>query len=209
MRSFRRRFAGAALLGLLLPIQMHAQEVKAGSPVSVTVRGILSASFFAQDALFGLGNGHQRWSRQLPTRPRGGPVLFDKRVMVVLADGRLAQFAADDKGTTLTEEPSPDASIRVLGFGASPDGQLIAAVGAPADNSRQLMAWRAASLEWQTPQTPPVHGNWGEKLPVVYRWAYAYGANGGPQDYIAQNAPPEAGGIEPDHHGHAGEGVRA
>ena len=21
--------------------------------------------------------------------------------------------------------------------------------------------WRAASLEWQTPQTPPVHGNWG------------------------------------------------
>ena len=59
MRSFRRRFAGAALLGLLLPIQMHAQEVKAGSPVSVTVRGILSASFFAQDALFGLGNGQK------------------------------------------------------------------------------------------------------------------------------------------------------
>ncbi|MBS0452940.1 MAG: cbb3-type cytochrome c oxidase subunit I [Proteobacteria bacterium] len=69
--------------------------------------------------------------------------------------------------------------------------------------------WRAASLEWQTPQTPPVHGNWGEALPVVYRWAYAYGANGGPDDFIAQNAPPEAGGIEPDHRGHAGEGVRA
>ncbi|MBS0343986.1 MAG: cytochrome c oxidase subunit I, partial [Proteobacteria bacterium] len=68
--------------------------------------------------------------------------------------------------------------------------------------------WRAASLEWQTPQTPPVHGNWGEKLPVVYRWAYAYGANGGPDDFVAQNAPPEAGGIEPDHRGHAGEGVR-
>lgn len=69
--------------------------------------------------------------------------------------------------------------------------------------------WRAASLEWQTPQTPPVHGNWGEKLPVVYRWAYAYGANGGPHDYIAQNAPPEAGGIEPDHRGHEGKGVTA
>lgn len=69
--------------------------------------------------------------------------------------------------------------------------------------------WRAASLEWQTPQTPPVHGNWGEKLPVVYRWAYAYGANGGPHDYIAQNAPREAGGIEPDHRGHEGKGVTA
>jgi len=67
--------------------------------------------------------------------------------------------------------------------------------------------WRAASLEWQTPQTPPVHGNWGEHMPVVYRWAYAYGANGGPDDFIAQNAPPEAGGIEPDHRGHAGQEV--
>ncbi|MGR4868695.1 cbb3-type cytochrome c oxidase subunit I [Variovorax sp. LARHSF232] len=69
--------------------------------------------------------------------------------------------------------------------------------------------WRAASLEWQTPQTPPVHGNWGPQLPVVYRWAYAYGVKGAPEDYIAQNAPPEAGGIEPDHRGRAGEGVPA
>jgi cytochrome c oxidase subunit 1 len=69
--------------------------------------------------------------------------------------------------------------------------------------------WRAASLEWQTPQTPPVHGNWGPQLPVVYRWAYAYGVKGAPEDYIAQNAPPEAGGMEPDHRGRAGEGVAA
>ena len=32
--------------------------------------------------------------------------------------------------------------------------------------------WRATTLEWQTPQTPPVHGNWGKELPVVYSWAY-------------------------------------
>ena len=69
--------------------------------------------------------------------------------------------------------------------------------------------WRAASLEWQTPQTPPVHGNWGPQLPVVYRWAYAYGVKGAPEDFIAQNAPPEAGGMEPDHRGRAGEGVPA
>ena len=25
--------------------------------------------------------------------------------------------------------------------------------------------WRATTLEWQTPQTPPVHGNWGRRFP--------------------------------------------
>ncbi len=58
--------------------------------------------------------------------------------------------------------------------------------------------WRAASLEWQTPTTPPRHGNWGPQLPVVYRWAYAYSVPGAPQDFIAQNAPPAAGGMEPE-----------
>ena len=58
--------------------------------------------------------------------------------------------------------------------------------------------WRAASLEWQTPDTPPVHGNWGPHLPVVYRWAYAYSVPGAPQDFIPQNAPPDAGGMEPE-----------
>ena len=66
--------------------------------------------------------------------------------------------------------------------------------GAPAGPN----PWRAASLEWQTPQTPPVHLNWGERLPVVHRWAYAYSVPGAAQDFIAQNAPPQAGGDEPE-----------
>jgi cytochrome c oxidase subunit I len=49
--------------------------------------------------------------------------------------------------------------------------------------------WRAASLEWQTPHTPPRHGNWGDELPVVYRWAYDYSVPGASQDFIAQNDP--------------------
>ena len=60
--------------------------------------------------------------------------------------------------------------------------------------------WRAASLEWQTPQTPPGHGNWGAHNPVAYRWAYAYSVPGAAQDFIAQDAPPEAGGVEPRHY---------
>jgi cytochrome c oxidase subunit 1 len=61
--------------------------------------------------------------------------------------------------------------------------------------------WHAASLEWQTPATPPEHGNWGPQLPVVYRWAYAYSVPGAPQDFIAQNAPPEQGGQEHEVYG--------
>ena len=49
--------------------------------------------------------------------------------------------------------------------------------------------WRAASLEWQTPETPPAHGNWGPKLPTVYRWAYDYSVPGAPDDFIPQNVP--------------------
>ncbi|MGH8475341.1 MAG: cytochrome c oxidase subunit I [Methylococcales bacterium] len=50
--------------------------------------------------------------------------------------------------------------------------------------------WRATSLEWQTPQTPPVHGNWGPKLPVVYRWPYDYSVPGASEDFIPQTQPP-------------------
>jgi cytochrome c oxidase subunit 1 len=49
--------------------------------------------------------------------------------------------------------------------------------------------WRATTLEWQTPQTPPVHGNWGDELPVVYRWAYDYSVPGTKEDFIPQNQP--------------------
>ena len=58
--------------------------------------------------------------------------------------------------------------------------------------------WRAASLEWQTPQTPPVHLNWGPELPAVHRWAYAYSVPGAPEDFIPQTAPVRAGGDEPE-----------
>ncbi|WP_369656476.1 cytochrome c oxidase subunit I [Variovorax sp. V213] len=69
--------------------------------------------------------------------------------------------------------------------------------GRPADAN----PWRAASLEWQTPATPPGHGNWGPRLPVVYRWAYAYAEPGAAEDFTPQNAPPEPGAGEPEPEG--------
>lgn len=51
--------------------------------------------------------------------------------------------------------------------------------------------WHATTLEWQTPEVPPGHGNWGPKLPVVYRWAYAYSVPGAEQDFLPQNLPPD------------------
>ena len=48
--------------------------------------------------------------------------------------------------------------------------------------------WRATTLEWQTPQTPPGHGNFDE-LPLVYRWPYDYSVPGAPEDFLAQNDP--------------------
>ena len=50
--------------------------------------------------------------------------------------------------------------------------------------------WRATTLEWQTPDTPPKHGNFGPTLPIVYRWAYDYSVPGAPEDFIPQNQPP-------------------
>jgi len=49
--------------------------------------------------------------------------------------------------------------------------------------------WGATTLEWQTPDTPPKHGNFGPTLPVVYRWAYDYSVPGADQDFIPQNVP--------------------
>jgi len=51
--------------------------------------------------------------------------------------------------------------------------------------------WKAASLEWQTPDVPPSHGNFGKDLPVVYRWAYDYGVPGADDDFVPQNVPKE------------------
>ena len=50
--------------------------------------------------------------------------------------------------------------------------------------------WEATSLEWQTPDTPPHHGNWGPNLPVVYRWAYEYATPGVKDDFVPQTIPP-------------------
>jgi len=50
--------------------------------------------------------------------------------------------------------------------------------------------WNATTLEWQTPETPPGHGNFGKNLPVVYRWAYDYSVPGAKQDFIPQNMAP-------------------
>jgi cytochrome c oxidase subunit 1 len=47
--------------------------------------------------------------------------------------------------------------------------------------------WKAASLEWQTPDTPACHGNWGANLPSVYRWPYDYNVPGAKGDFIPQN----------------------
>tara|TARA_R110002126_G_scaffold33382_23_gene104528 strand:+ start:5912 stop:7690 length:1779 start_codon:yes stop_codon:yes gene_type:complete len=52
--------------------------------------------------------------------------------------------------------------------------------------------WQATTLEWQTPDTPPKHGNWGATQPVVYRWAYDYSVPGAKDDFIPQNVPDSA-----------------
>ncbi len=59
--------------------------------------------------------------------------------------------------------------------------------------------WEATTLEWQTPDTPPKHGNFGKELPVVYRWAYDYSVPGAEKDFIPQNQPPgkTTAGLEP------------
>ncbi|MFA5547242.1 MAG: cytochrome c oxidase subunit I [Porticoccaceae bacterium] len=53
--------------------------------------------------------------------------------------------------------------------------------------------WGATTLEWQTPDTPPRHGNWGHHLPVVYRWAYDYSVPGAERDFIPQTVPGSEG----------------
>jgi cytochrome c oxidase subunit 1 len=49
--------------------------------------------------------------------------------------------------------------------------------------------WGATTLEWQTPTTPPPHGNWGAETPIVYRWAYDYSVPGAERDFVPQNVP--------------------
>jgi len=53
--------------------------------------------------------------------------------------------------------------------------------------------WKATTLEWQTADTPPKHGNFGAALPVVYRWAYDYSVPDAKEDFIPQNVPAREG----------------
>jgi cytochrome c oxidase subunit 1 len=55
--------------------------------------------------------------------------------------------------------------------------------------------WGATSLEWQTKDVPPHHGNWSDKLPQVYRWAYDFSVPGAKEDFIPQNHP-----VSPEEH---------
>jgi cytochrome c oxidase subunit 1 len=50
--------------------------------------------------------------------------------------------------------------------------------------------WGATTLEWQTPTTPPPHGNWGAQTPTVYRWAYDYSVPGAERDFIPRTFLP-------------------
>jgi len=59
-------------------------------------------------------------------------------------------------------------------------------IGKPAGKN----PWKANSLEWLTPEVPPAHGNWGEKLPVIHRWPYDFNVPGAKEDYITQTTPP-------------------
>ena len=60
--------------------------------------------------------------------------------------------------------------------------------------------WKATTLEWQTPDTPPKHGNWGHELPEVHRWAYDYSVPGYHDDFIPQNVPADASAPAHDSH---------
>lgn len=59
--------------------------------------------------------------------------------------------------------------------------------------------WGATTLEWQTPDTPPKHGNWGHDLPEVHRWAYDYSVPGQAQDFVPQNVPASEVPVGRDH----------
>lgn len=59
MKALRQGLALLTVLTAWLPATAVAQDVKAGGRETLTLRGILSASFYMQDALFGLGNGQK------------------------------------------------------------------------------------------------------------------------------------------------------
>src|ERR1041385_9212588 len=49
----------ALICAPLLPLPALAQEVKTGAGIGITVHGIIGATYYAQDATFGPGNGQK------------------------------------------------------------------------------------------------------------------------------------------------------
>jgi cytochrome c oxidase subunit 1 len=49
--------------------------------------------------------------------------------------------------------------------------------------------WAATTLEW-TVASPPPHGNFGDTLPAVHRWAYEYSPESTGEDFAPQTAGP-------------------
>jgi cytochrome c oxidase subunit I len=51
-----------------------------------------------------------------------------------------------------------------------------------------LNPWRATTLEWSTPTSPPFHGNWApDQMPIVYRGPYEYAVPGRDEDFWPQH----------------------
>jgi cytochrome c oxidase subunit 1 len=48
--------------------------------------------------------------------------------------------------------------------------------------------WHATTLEWSVP-SPPGHGNFGDELPTVHRWAFDYSVPGEKEDFVPQTVP--------------------
>ncbi|MFQ5858371.1 MAG: cbb3-type cytochrome c oxidase subunit I, partial [Anaerolineae bacterium] len=57
-----------------------------------------------------------------------------------------------------------------------------------AGKKAELNPWQANTLEWTAPSPPP-HGNWGEKIPVVYHGPYEYSVPDVAEDYLPQDSP--------------------
>ena len=68
--------------------------------------------------------------------------------------------------------------------------------------------WRACSLEWCTPETPPKHGNW-DAMPVVHRWPYDFAVPGAKLDYTTQIIPASEVPVHEDDLDESGVPVKA
>jgi cytochrome c oxidase subunit 1 len=54
-----------------------------------------------------------------------------------------------------------------------------------------------------------VHGNWGPKLPAVYRWAYDYSVPGAEEDFLPQTLEPVMATAGNGHEGQRAKGGKA